>query len=360
MNNISNEEVLKNTSFVNFNKVLNDISFFLKTNFKILIFTALFGASMGIILSRFERPIYKATLTFAMEDEKVGGNLGGALGLASSLGLDIGGSGGGLFAAGNLSELMKSRLIIERVLLKPVIIRNNPTTLLDYYINFNNIREGWSGNSKLEKLRFLPNTDRNKFSIEQDSIIQIIYKSIIKNNSLTIVQKDKKVTIMSIEVKSKDELFAKLFCENLANETSDFYISTRNFKSTKNVLLLQGQVDSVRRELNNAITGVAAEIDNVYNLNPALNIKNSSSKKRQIDVQTNTSILTNLIIQLQLAKVNQKKETPLIQVIDSPIFPLEVSKIGTIYFILIGVFISLTSAVILILIKEIIKGKIVF
>ena len=92
--------------------------------------------------------------------------------------------------------------------------------------------------------------------------------------------------------------------------------------------VLQRQVDSVRNALNGAIIGVANETDNVYNLNPAFNIKGAPSKKKQIDVQANTSILTNLVVQLELAKITLRKETPLIQLIDRPILPLDKEQLG--------------------------------
>jgi uncharacterized protein involved in exopolysaccharide biosynthesis len=142
------------------------------------------------------------------------------------------------------------------------------------------------------------------------------------------MQKDKKVTILSIEVTSEDEQFSKLFCESIAKETSNYYIETKSKKARLNVNVLQKQVDSIRTELNGAITGVALETDNVYNLNPAFNIKGAQSKKKQIDVQANTSILTNLVVQLELAKITLRKETPLIQLIDKPILPLEKERFG--------------------------------
>jgi uncharacterized protein involved in exopolysaccharide biosynthesis len=74
----------------------------------------------------------------------------------------------------------------------------------------------------------------------------------------------------------------------------------------------------------------------VYNLNPAFNVKSSPSKRRQVDVQANTAILTQLVAQLELAKVTLRKETPLIQVIDKPILPLDKNKIRKLTSIILG------------------------
>jgi hypothetical protein len=301
---------------------------YLKTQWKLIICIAALGGIIGFAYASFQKPNYLATSTFVLEEDKAGGGgLGGALGLASSFGLDIGGGGGGLFTSSNIIELMKSRLVVEKTLLNPVQVAGKEISLADYYIQFNELKEDWSKKPALANINFPINADRSKFSLQQDSILQVISARLTKNN-LVIVQKDKKVSIISLTVKTESELFSKLFCEQLLKETSDFYIETKSKKSRLNVDILQRQADSIRAELNRAITGVATASDNVYNLNPALNVKRTPSTKRQVDVQANTAILTQLVAQLELSKVSLRKETPLVQLIDRPILPLEKEKLG--------------------------------
>jgi hypothetical protein len=88
--------------------------------------------------------------------------------------------------------------------------------------------------------------------------------------------------------------------------------------------------------LNGAITGVATANDNAFNLNPALTVKRAPVAKRQVDVQANTAILTQLVTNLELAKVTLLKETPLIQVIDRPILPLKKENVGKLKSLLFG------------------------
>jgi hypothetical protein len=235
---------------------------------------------------------------------------------------------------------MKSRLLVEKVLLEPIVMEGKTISLAEYYIQINKLRDGWDKKPNLKSIEFLPNADRSNFTLQQDSILQKIHTSLIDKEHLSIMQKDKKVTILSIEVTSENELFSKIFCENLAKETSNFYIESKSKKAKMNVDVLQKQVDSVRNALNGAISGVANETDNVYNLNPALNIKGAPSKKMQIDVQANTAILTNLVVQLELAKITLRKETPLIQLIDRPILPLQKEKFGKLKSIILGGFLA--------------------
>ena len=313
---------------------------YLKTQWKLIIGIAAIGGIIGFVYASFQKPSYLATTTFVLEEDKAGGGgLGGALGLASSFGLDLGAGGGGLFTSSNIIELMKSRLVVEKTLLNPVQVSGKEISLADYYIQFNELKEAWAKKPKLVNISFPVNADRTKFSLEQDSILQTISAGLTKNN-LVIAQKDKKVSIISLTVKTESELFSKLFCEQLLKETSDFYIETKSKKSRLNVDILQHQADSIRAELNSAITGVASASDNVYNLNPALNVKRTPGTRRQVDVQANTAILTQLVAQLELSKVSLRKETPLVQLIDRPILPLEKEKLGRLKSLVLGGFLA--------------------
>jgi hypothetical protein len=250
---------------------------------------------------------------------------------------------------------MKSRLLVEKVLLEPVVINGKTISLAEYYIQINNLRNNWEKTPDIKNIQFLPNADRFSFTLQQDSILAQIHKSLISKEKLSIMQKDKKVSILSIEVTSENELFSKTFCESIAKETSDFYIETKSKKSRINVNVLQKQVDSVRQALNYAITGVASEADNVYNLNPAFNIKGAPSKKKQVDVQANTAILTNLVVQLELAKITLRKETPLIQMIDRPILPLPKEKFGKLKYIILGGLLGLLLNILYLIVMHLYK-----
>ncbi len=328
---------------------------YLKTQWKLILGLATFGAVLGFTIASFLKPTYTATSTFVLEEDK-GGGMSGALGLASSFGLDLGGgSGGGLFTNSNIIELMKSRLVVEKTLLNPVQVAGKEISLADYYIQINELKEAWAKKPALANISFPVHADRTRFSLQQDSILQTISAGLTKSN-LTIAQKDKKVSIISLAVKTTNELFSKLFCEELLKETSSFYIETKSKKARLNVDVLQHQADSIRAELNNAITGVAAASDNVYNLNPAFNVKSTPSKRKQIDVQANTAILTQLVAQLELSKVSLRKETPLVQLIDRPILPLQKEKIGRIKSFVLGGFLAGFLTVLFLVFKKLYLG----
>jgi hypothetical protein len=298
------------------------------------------GGIIGFTYAYFQKPTYKAVLTFALEEDKGGGGMSGALGLASQFGFDIGGNGGGAFAGSNLIELMKSRLLVEKTLLNPIEVEGKSISIAEYYIQINKMREAWDKNPALKNIQFLPNADREKFTLKQDSILKGIYSSLTAPGNLTIAQKDKKVSITSIEVVSLNEKFSKIFCENLAKETSEYYVEIKSKKARMNVEILQKQVDSIRNQFNTSINDVAIASDGIFNLNPALRSKGTQPAKRQVDLQINTTMLTSLVSNLEMSKMALRKETPLIQIIDRPIFPLEKAKVGKLKSIVLGGFLA--------------------
>ena len=305
------------------------------SNLKIIVLAGVIGAVLGLAYAFLKKPNYTATLSFVVEDEKSGGGLSGALGLASQFGFDLGGSGGNIFSGANLTEFFKSRNMVEKTLLNPVMVDGKRISLAEMYIQNSKWREKWDEKPKFKDIQFLPNADRKTFTRVHDSILGVIYED-LSENKLTVEQKDKKISIISIEMISSSELFAKYFTEALAKQVSDFYITTKSKKSRNNMNILLHQTDSIRGELNRAITGVAVANDNTFGLNPSLNVPRTPSARRQVDVQANTAILTELVKQTELAKVTLRKETPLIQIIDSPILPLENNKLGKLKGILVG------------------------
>ena len=331
---------------------------FLLTKWLVIVAAGIIGGAIGIGYAFLTKPEYTGNLSFALEDEKQGaGGLSGALGLASSLGIDLGTSAGGAFSGANLIELLKSRKIVEKALLNPIAINGKTQTLAQHFINFNELNKNWDEKPLLKGIVFAPDADRSKFTLQQDSILGKIYESIAGvNGLLSVEQKDKKISIINIEVKSTDELFSKAFAESVAQEVSSYYIEIKSKKARQNMEILQHQTDSIRAELNGAITGVAAAADNTFGLNPAMMVRKTPGTRRQVDVQANTAILTQLVTNLEMAKVSLRKETPLIQVIDRPILPLKKEKAGKLKSLILGGILAGFLTILVLVFKKLFEG----
>lgn len=325
---------------------------YLFSKWLIILIAGILGALIGLVYAFNQKVVYQAELSFVLDEETTsgGGNPYGSL--ASQLGINFlgGGSGGGAFVGDNLFGLMQSRFMIEKTLLTTVEIIGKEQTLAEFYIHVGKLRK--DGNT-LADIKFLPGADRSGFSRKQDSLLGVFYKNLVAH-SLTIEKKDKNSSVHSVKIKSTDELFAKLFAETLVKEVSDFYIDSKTKKSGKNLAILQRQTDSVRRELNAAMSGVASSIEANPNPNPALQTLKLPSQRRQVDAQANQAMFSELVKNLEAAKVSLRRETPLFQVIDRPILPLEKEGFGKLKGLIIGGLIAGFLMVIYLLIKKII------
>jgi hypothetical protein len=296
---------------------------FILSKIIIILITGFLGGLVGILTVYFQKPVYTAELTFVLEGaQSGGGQMAGYSGLASQFGLDMGGGGQGVFEGENFLALMKSRLMTEKALLTTVEVDNKKITLAEFYIDIYEWREKWKEKkSVLAGVRIPPDLNPSSFSRLQNSIITSIYKTVLAKN-LVVDKKDKKSGIISLKVESVDELFSMYFSEVLAKEVSTFYIETKTKKSAENLAILQFQTDSIKQRLNFSMAGAATAIDENPNPNLAKLVLRVPSQRNQGEVQINQAILTQLVQNLEMAKMSLRTETPLIQVIDRPVLPL--------------------------------------
>jgi len=284
------------------------------------------GSILILVLSLTKTTHYTAKLSFVLDEQgsSSGGALGAAASIAAQFGLNLGGlsSTGGFFQGENIIEFLKSRSMIDQTLLSEVDLDGKKDLLVNQYIRCYGLREKWSEKPHLRDLEF-----KDTIGIyTQDSLMAVFYKSILKRD-LKISKPDKKNNILVVEMETPDEAFSKAFVETLIETASDFYIRTRTQKAAENLAVLTHQVDSVRKELDAAIGGVAAATDANPNPNRALQSLRVGSQRKTVDVQANTAILTELVKNQELAKITLRNEKPVIQILDKPILPLEDDKI---------------------------------
>jgi hypothetical protein len=329
---------------------LKSFNRFLLSKWKIILLATLIGGAIGLLYASLKKTQYTAEITFVLDDGSSSG--GGALShysaLASIAGLDVGGSTG-LFEGDNILELYKSRLMIVKTLLTPVSFNGHRQLLIERYLAINGSRKQWQENNKLRNLSF--DTLGGKFGIEQDSILIQVVNDINKSY-LNVDKPDKKLSIISVKVTSRDPLFAKAFAENIVANVNTFYIETKTKGSLQNLKLFQRQADSIRVVLNSSISGSAAAIDANPDPNPVMQVLRVPSQKRQVDIQANTALYAEAVKNLEIARSVLQRETPLIQIIDEPMLPLPNNRLskrkglingGLIGFIIMVIIISVTK-----------------
>lgn len=146
---------------------------------------------------------------------------------------------------------------------------------------------------------------------------------------MEVTKPDIKTSIIIAEVKASDEFFAKEFNDQIVKNVNDFYLQTKTKRSTENVAIMQQKTDSVRAVMNGAIYTAAAAADATPNLNPTRQVQRTAPIQRsQFSAETNKEMLGELVKNLEMSKIALHKETPLIQIVDRPILPLEMERLG--------------------------------
>lgn len=299
-------------------KNANTIYKYLISRWLLIIITSLVIGIGTVVIISLQEPSYTAEISFVSENDKQS-SLSGYAGIAAQFGFDIGSGGGGAFEGDNLIGFLKSRKLVDKTLLS-VSDSSTNQLMIDAYLKNHGYTKKWASNAILAKLQFGTTTNRLR-----DSVINLIGQKIIKKQ-LSVEKPDKKQDIVYIRFNDNSEIFAKQFVEILTNNAIEFYTNYKSKKSAANVSILQHQTDSVKRILFGAITDIAANND--FNVNPLKQSPRIGTQKKQVDLKVNSVLYEELLKNLELSKLALRKETPLIQIIDTPMLPLINEKMG--------------------------------
>ena len=282
----------------------------------IIAITFLFAVG-GYLKVKLARPVYSATLTFSMEQ---GGSSGSSLaGLASQFGFSMGGSEG-TFKGNNLLSIMKSRRLIDEVLLTPILVGSDSILLINQYVRTDNrLYEKW------DSLGIYPISTKDFCSNSQDSAIGAIYQYLTQK-ALSVSKADEELSIVTVAQWSHDPYFSGNFVELLGLKATEFYIESKTANNRANIAKLQRRVDSVTSELEMAMVSAGRANDaNMFTVQSAAKV---SSLEKQMKVTMLTTLYGELVKNLELSKTIAAREEPLITVIDRPHYPLRVRESG--------------------------------
>ncbi len=294
------------------------------------------GFSLGFYLM--QTPKYAGKVSFILE-EKSGGMGGGISGLASQFGFDIGSLTGsaGLFAGDNILDILKSRTIIEKVLLSRVDSSTNlkSATLADSYLQWSGLQKKWQKNAELSACNFT-NTIAGKANTRlQDSVLLVIYQQLTKKY-VTAERLNKKGSIIEVVTTSPNEIFSKLFTERLVLETMRMYVDLKTSVAAKNIRRMEQRSDSLMQLLNTKSYKSA----NLQVLDANIAFKSSAVpvELSQRDKSVTYALYTEVMKNLEASRMALAGQTPVINLLDNAKYPLEDQQIPLFKLILFGVF----------------------
>jgi len=309
---------------------------FLLKKWVIIVIVGLSGGIIGLTVSLMDMPTYKAHLSFALVDNS-GGGVSGIASLASSFGMNLMGGGEGAFSGNNLLEIIKSQHAVEEALLSPVTYRGKKQNLVEVYAQINEMVDAWKKDTKnpeMHTLSFPVGQKRETFTRTQDSILQGISKTIIMSRSLVVERKDKKLDIVNMDYTCQDEQFSKLFIEELMADTYQFYMDTRTSQSRANIAMMEEKADSIKHLYESSLYRGASISQ--FNINEAIQVAAVPKIKQETNAQLYASVYAEVLKNLETLKLEMAREKPIVQIIDTPRYPLERRHFGKAKGIIIG------------------------
>jgi len=274
-------------------------------------------------------------MTFVVEDAKGGG---GIASLAGQFGFDVGGGGSGsIFSGDNILLFLKSQSLVRETLLTR-LDEKNESTLADRYAEVNKLKDGWSKNEKIGNIQFSKFTFNN-LPRKEDSILQGI-ETVIINNELQISRSDKKASFIEVKVKTLDEVFSKIFLDQLVKVAIDRYVQSKTKTKAFNVAMLERRADSLTAVLNNKTYGALASQQSLVDVNPALKTSAINSEITTRDKAMAATVFAEVVKNLELSKTLLNQETPVIQIVDQSTFPLEKEKTSKLKSLILGGFLA--------------------
>ena len=330
---------MTNIPIIKMTSVLDEVKAFivyLLSQIKLFLVMIVAGLIIGLGYYFWQKPQYIGKASFILE-EKSGGMGGGLSGLASQFGFDIGSLTGsaGLFAGDNILDILKSRTIIEKVLLTKIDSTKGSTgnTLADSYLEWSKLKQKWSDDKQLTTLNFT-NTIAGKPNTRlQDSVLLVIYQKLIKKN-LSVERLNKKGSIIEVTASTQSETFSKLFTERLVFETIKMYVDLKTSVASKNIVRLEQRSDSLMSLLNSKSYKSASL--QILDANAAYKSSAVPVEVTQRDKSVTYALYSEVMKNLEASRMAIAGQTPVINLLDNAKYPLENMRKELLLLILIG------------------------
>ncbi len=272
---------------------------------------------------------YTAKLTFMVNEDEGGGGLGGVSSVLGSFGL--GGASGGEYNLEKMLSLLKSRKIIQNVILEKVELNGQEDFYANHFINIEGLQSIWAENTDpVDLSSFLfSNSNLEAFSQEENTALKYIHSSFIGNSekgiapllSSTIAEE---TGIMELGFQSKDENFSIQILERLFTYLSEYYVAQSIEKQLNTYNIISAKSDSLEQELRTAEYSLASFSDKNRGL------YNKTDQLQQFRLEAKVKMLgaayVKVVEQKEIAEFSLRDQTPVVQIIDYPISPIEPSK----------------------------------
>ncbi|MFN3446414.1 MAG: Wzz/FepE/Etk N-terminal domain-containing protein [Bacteroidia bacterium] len=329
---------------------------FLTQNIKMVVLFALIGGALGFTYATIKKPIYKSYLSFLVNE-----NEGSQLNISSLAGLaGIGNIGGGAINEDKLMFLSTSRYIVGSTLLSNIYHNGKEQMIANVFIDVYKLQNGLANDTTLIGFEYFKNTNIDHLTFQENKVLDLIIK-IIKESGMLKVEAKKKTGIVAqnagivtIDFFSKNEDLSKCFVENMYDILSKYYVQKVTQRQLKNFNLIKNRADSLKLLITGKEVSGAELID--QNMNMARMAARLNIERTRRDVELLNLMYAEVLKNLEVAKFTLENQTPMLQVVDAPTYPLRMEKASNIIFAFLGSFVSGFLGFSFLLAKNYLKG----
>ncbi len=267
---------------------------------------------------------YPANLTFMVNEEEGAGGLGAAASVLGSIGL--GGVGGGEYNLEKMLELVRSRKLMQTILLKKQKIDGKEDFYANHLINLYDYHEEWlEDTTGLRDFTFMHDSIAGFVRVENNALKQLHGRMIgdadtgikaLLNSSIS-----ENTSIMTLSLKTENETLSIKMLEDIFEELSDYYVEKSIEKQKYTYDAMKFKTDSIYKELRSAEYDLANYKDTNRGLYTAKKQLKSGQLMAKIEILY--KMYGEAVKNLEMAEFGLRDKTPVVQVIDYPIPPIK-------------------------------------
>jgi hypothetical protein len=306
----------------------------------------LLGAVLGWLVSVvWPDRDFVATYTISTEEK----NSSAWENLLAQFGMDVSGnSPANVFQGESLVKLFHTRSMIEKALITPTALPSGDIVYLgDYFF----VRSKASMLPEFEGFQFVKGDSGiiRGYSSLQDSALWFTCKYVLEE-VVSASRPEKKLTFIELNCDDRSDTMAMAMAGKMIQTVGSFYTENLTYKARRNLNVLQQELDSVKKELNKNM--YQSSMLNDEDVNATRQVLRVDQNRKLIDLQISMTLFGELTKNIQLAEISLRKETPLIQIIDSPRLPLEYKGLNPCWFWAIGSGLGGMLAILLVLLRN--------
>jgi len=328
---------------------------FIRKNYIIILVGSLVGLISGLYLELYKNNniFYKSDIVFIMDSE-VGASSGALSDLASSFGLSANfGGNNALFSGENFKELLKTKAIFRRALLKKVIWNGKQEIFANLFLKKSRIEEfEWSNLPQDFYIHRFKSSELKDLDVQDRNVLDMIYLHLKEKTFL--VSENQKSSFLKLSVETRNDTLSYIWSKLYLKTVTDFYIDTKTKKSKELLVIMSSRVDSLR----SALYFTQGKLANFQDQNQQIIFQKAKviSERLQMNSTQLQGMYLESVRNLDNLKFSLIKESPLLNIISDtelPLSPTPKSK-GTITFLgtLLGFFFSCIIVYLIKLYKE--------